>query len=231
MYRFRFLPLVAAPVAAATVLFAACGGSRDTGPRRTVDITQTDEACTPDAITVTPGEKISFAVRNDGKKDREVEGVDGMKLEELIVPAGKQRSIDWTAPGKTGTQKMKCYVPGGSTVMVEVSVKNPSDTVNVKLIEFSVTADKASVTAGLTRFVAQNTSKSLIHELAVLRIKDDGSYDNLGEVENIDPGKSGQVVIDLPAGHYLLACLIAPGEAGSAVDHFKQGMKMEFEVR
>ncbi len=228
---YRFLPFVAALLASATVLLTACGGGSDSSPRRTIDITQTDETCTPDAITVTPGEKITFVVRNEGKKDREIEGIDGMKLEELLIPAGKQRSMDWTAPGNIGQQKIKCYVPGGSTVLVEVNVKQPSDTVTAKLLEFSITADKASVSAGLVRFVAQNTSKSLVHELAVLRLKDDGSYDNLGEVEDIKPGKSGGVAIDLPAGHYLLACLIVPGEAGSTVDHLKQGMKMEFEVK
>ena len=38
-------------------------------------------------------------------------------------------------------------------------------------------------------------------------------------------------VLDLPAGKYQLACLIAKGQAGSAVDHYQQGMVVPFEVR
>jgi len=88
-----------------------------------------------------------------------------------------------------------------------------------------------SVPAGPIRFRATNASKSMVHELAVLRIKDDGSFENTGEVEDVDPGKSGEITLDLPAGKYLLACVLVPGEAGSTVDHFKEGMKTEFAVR
>jgi uncharacterized cupredoxin-like copper-binding protein len=69
-----------------------------------------------------------------------------------------------------------------------------------------------------------------VHELAVLRVKDDGSYENLGEVEDIDPGKGGDVTLDLKPGKYVLACLITPGEAGSTEDHFSRGMHTELTV-
>jgi uncharacterized cupredoxin-like copper-binding protein len=62
-------------------------------------------------------------------------------------------------------------------------------------------------------------------------VKDDGSFQNTGEVEDIDPGKDGSIVLDLPAGQYVLACLLVPGEAGSTFDHFKEGMKADFEVK
>jgi uncharacterized cupredoxin-like copper-binding protein len=109
--------------------------------------------------------------------------------------------------------------------------KAPQDTVDVNLIEFSVTPDKPSVAAGATKFVARNTSTTMVHELAVLKVKDDGSFQNTGEVEDIDPGKDGSIVLDLPAGQYVLACLLVPGEAGSTFDHFKEGMKVDFEVK
>jgi iron uptake system component EfeO len=112
-----------------------------------------------------------------------------------------------------------------------VTKKAPSDTVQVGLIEYTVTADKPSVKAGAIKFEARNTSQSQVHELAVLLVKPDGSTENTGEIEDIAPGKSGTVVLDLPAGKYELACLIAPGEAGSQTDHYKQGMKVAFEVK
>ncbi len=93
--------------------------------------------------------------------------------------------------------------------------KAPRATVEVQMIEFAMKPSVPSVPAGPIRFRATNASKSMVHELAVLRIKDDGSFDNTGEVE----------------GKYLLACVLVPGEAGSTVDHFKEGMKTEFAVR
>ncbi len=109
--------------------------------------------------------------------------------------------------------------------------KAPRATVEVQMIEFAMKPSVPSAPAGPIRFRATNASKSMVHELAVLRIKDDGSFDNTGEVEDVDPGKSGEITLDLPAGKYLLACVLVPGEAGSSVDHFKEGMKTEFEVR
>jgi uncharacterized cupredoxin-like copper-binding protein len=94
-----------------------------------------------------------------------------------------------------------------------------------------VTSDKTSVPAGKTKFRASNIHPTDVHELAVLKVNDDGSFANLGEVEDIDPGKGGEVTIDLTPGKYVLACLIAPGEAGSTEDHFARGMHIEFTVQ
>lgn len=112
-----------------------------------------------------------------------------------------------------------------------ITKKAPNDTVNVDMIEFKMAPDKPSVAAGPTRFIATNTSTTMVHELAVLRVKDDGTFENTGEVEDVDPGKSGEIVLDLPAGKYVLACVLVPGEAGSTFDHFKEGMKTDFEVK
>jgi uncharacterized cupredoxin-like copper-binding protein len=231
---------------------AAC--SDDSGPRRVIQLTQADDGCSPASVDLHTGEAVTFVVKNEGKKDREVEGIDGTRLEELLVPSGRTREVDYDAPSKEGTGKVKCYIPGGSTTIIELNVsgapagsakdaaggpseksaktdKAPNDTVTVKLVSFEVTADKLSVAAGPTKFVAVNASKTDIHELAVLRVKADGSYENAGEVEAIAPGTSAEVVLDLPKGKYLLACLIVPGEAGSKEDHFQSGMKRDFEVK
>jgi uncharacterized cupredoxin-like copper-binding protein len=106
----------------------------------------------------------------------------------------------------------------------------PKNEVQVTLTSFEVTSDRTSVPAGKTKFHAKNIHAEDVHELAVLRVKDDGSYENLGEVEDIDPGKGGDVTLDLKPGNYVLACLITPGEAGSAEDHFSRGMHTELMV-
>ncbi|MBI5948255.1 MAG: cupredoxin domain-containing protein [Chloroflexi bacterium] len=245
----RFVPGFLGILALA-VLAAACGGG-DGGERRVIQLRQTDENCTPATLEVGAGEKVTFEVTNDGKKDAEIEGIDGMRLEELLVPSGKTRSQKWTAPGSAGVQKLKCYVPGGQSTIIEVTVaaktgvdvggaadrassrgttKAPNATVTVDLTEYRVITDVASVAAGPTKFVARNQSKSEVHELAVLFVKADGSFDNMGEVEDIDPGKSGEIVLDLPKGKYVLACVIVPGEAGSKLDHYKEGMRLDWQV-
>lgn len=109
--------------------------------------------------------------------------------------------------------------------------KKPTDTVTVDLAEYTIKPDKPAVAKGPIKFVARNASKTDVHELAVLRTKPDGSFDNTGEVEDLKPGASGSIVLDLPTGRYVLACLIVPGQEGSTKDHFKEGMKVDFEVR
>ncbi|MSP23066.1 MAG: hypothetical protein EXR66_08720 [Dehalococcoidia bacterium] len=109
--------------------------------------------------------------------------------------------------------------------------KAPTDTVVVHLTSYAVRADKASVVAGPIKFSAVNDTTSDVHELAVLRLRDDGTRQNGGESEDLKPGASGAIVLDLPRGKYELACLIAPGEEGSKVDHYQEGMHIEFEVR
>lgn len=120
----------------------------------------------------------------------------------------------------------------GSLLFVACGGDDNKDTqaVDVKLSSFKVDADKTTVQAGKVKFTATNTETKDVHELAVLKVNGPDDYENLGEVEDIDPGKGGDVTIDLKPGKYLLACLIVPGEAGSTVDHFKEGMKLEFTV-
>ena len=236
--------------AVAISLVAACGG--DSGPRRTIQIVQTDADCQPGRIDVRPNEPIRFEVRNDGKKDGEVEGIEGTNLEELLVPSGRTRSVDYDAPKKEGVQKIKCYVPTGSSTIIEVTVsgpavgaadrnggagkpktletsKQPRDTVAVRLDSMTLIADKTSVSSGLVRFSATNLNTRDVHELVVLSV-DGENLATAGEIENIGPGKSGEIVLDLPPGEYLLACLIAPGEQGSTVSHYQSGMKLSFKV-
>src|SRR5262245_9461652 len=112
--RALFLPALAA-VTLAGAFAAACSDDDDDagGERRTVAITQRDDACDPKALTAKPGEKLRFEVKNEGKKDQEVEGIEGTSLEEVLVPSGKTRTVNYTAPSKEGTQKIKCYTPSG----------------------------------------------------------------------------------------------------------------------
>jgi plastocyanin len=243
---------------AVLVLFGVACESSGAGGRK-VEIVQTDGGCSPGQITVTPGEKLNLVVKNESSHDAyEVEGIDGTKLEEVVVHEGKSLSVGYTVPSGGGVQKIKCYVPAGTSTIIELTASgsaaetpetsataatagaspSPSSeatteasaTVAVTLVEYAVSADKPTVSAGKIRFIATNTSSTQVHELAVLKVRLDGSFDNIGEIEDIDPEQGGSVVLDLEPGAYQLACLITIGEAGSTVDHYQQGMHTPFTV-
>lgn len=255
MYRDSALVAVMSLVA----LAAACTSSGSGG--REVKITQRDDGCTPTSIPVTAGEKLKLVVKNESKKDYEVEGIDGTALAELIIPEGRTRTPGYTVPPGAGIHKIKCYVPAGVSTVIELVAADPAasaasgasasataanspvagatagtssqseTSVAVTLVEYSVTADKPSVTAGKIRFIATNASSGSVHELYVLKPKQDGTFDKLGEIPAIAPGTGGSIELDLTPGTYQLACLIIPGEAGSTVDHYQQGMHTPFTVK
>ena len=228
----------------AALLVFGCGASGAGG--REVNITQTDDGCTPTSIEATAGEKLNLVVKNGTGDIYEIEGIEGTKLEEVIVPEGRTRSIGYNVPDSGGTSKVKCYVPGGPATIIEVRAgegaaaestdgsasvtpdASADSTVTVSLGEYTVEPDSGSVEAGKIQFVAENSGTE-IHELYVLKVRE-GGYDVVGEIENVAPGGAGGMTLELEPGDYQLACLIVPGEADSTVDHFKEGMHTDFTV-
>lgn len=113
-------------------------------------------------------------------------------------------------------------------------------TVNVELGEYYIKPDKSEVPAGKVRFVAKNVGQ-LEHELIVLKTElaaDQLPYNEkeqkaeeeqagqvLGEIEpdELPPGKSAEMTLDLAAGHYVLLCNLP--------QHYKNGMHIDFRVR
>ena len=97
--------------------------------------------------------------------------------------------------------------------------------------------DHDSVKAGSVTFRVTNESKALIHEMLVIRTnlpvtalpydpkKDkfiESKVKSLGEVEEMQPGTSGQLTLNLKPGDYLLTCN-QPG-------HLHAGMWSKFTV-
>jgi uncharacterized cupredoxin-like copper-binding protein len=95
----------------------------------------------------------------------------------------------------------------------------------------AIKIDKTIVNAGKVTFVVTNVSKETIHEMLVSPIKDkdtvlpfveaDNKVDeeksgDLGEVSELDPGKSGSLTLELKPGLYVLYCNV-PG-------HYSAGM-------
>ncbi len=91
---------------------------------------------------------------------------------------------------------------------------------------------------GKVTFNVTNYSKTMIHELIVAPVKDENQvmpYDvaafkvkeedstHLGEVSELDPGKSGSLTLDLKPGKYLLYCNVA--------GHYMDGMWTTIDVK
>lgn len=111
-------------------------------------------------------------------------------------------------------------------------------TVDVRLTSFGIEANVVKVKAGKVTFNAANQATNQAHEMLVVktdqppdalpydigagRLPED-KIDSLGEVPELEPGKNGNVTLDLPPGKYLLLCNIAT--------HFKSGMVLPLEVQ
>jgi uncharacterized cupredoxin-like copper-binding protein len=163
------------------------------------------------------------------------------RIRHVVVPSALALAAALTAcSGGGGSTATPTSVPVSPTAAppspvptqpsTPLALQQPDATVAVALVDYSVTPDKTSVKSGVIRFIATNAAQQ-VHELAVLRRKDDGSLEKVDEIEGIEPGKGGTLSLDLAPGSYVLACLIAKGENGSAVDHYQSGMHTDFTVQ
>lgn len=114
-------------------------------------------------------------------------------------------------------------------------------TVKVSEVDYKILPDKTSVAAGKVTFKVTNNG-TFVHEFVVdraasaasLPLQDSGEVDedkisesnHLGEVEDIDPGKSKSLTVTLTAGKYVLFCNRVDGTQ----IHFKNGMHADFTV-
>jgi uncharacterized cupredoxin-like copper-binding protein len=113
--------------------------------------------------------------------------------------------------------------------------------VNVKLWDqgstMGITTDRPTVKAGKITFEVENDSKSLVHEMLVVKVisfDDSLPYDertarvyedrvpDFGEVAELEPNQSGELAVNLKPGKYLLVCNM-PG-------HYKMQMYSDLEV-
>ncbi len=252
-----FRTAVTACLALLALAIAACSASGEGG--REILITQTDDGCTPESVVVKTGEKLKLTGKNESGQTYELEGTNGTRLEEILIPEGRKRSVGYAVPDEEGTYDVKCYQPGGKSTIIKLvataagkagsdgsadpageSANEPEivggnddpadDTVAVQLSEYEVSADKLTVKAGNIEFAAVNTSAREVHELAVLQVKESGGFNVIGEIEDMPPGTDASVRLKLEPGSYELACLIVPGEEGSTADHYAEGMHTAFTV-
>jgi uncharacterized cupredoxin-like copper-binding protein len=100
-----------------------------------------------------------------------------------------------------------------------------------------IKTDVATVPAGKVTFEVTNMSKEVLHEMLVAPVADENvilpfvenenradeeKSGDLGEVSELDPGKSGALTLDLKPGIYILFCNV-PG-------HYMAGMWTTIKV-
>jgi uncharacterized cupredoxin-like copper-binding protein len=115
----------------------------------------------------------------------------------------------------------------------------------VTLREFSVRVDQATVPDGKVTFHVSNAG-TVNHEFLVIRTDlaadalptdTDGAYAENGarttlidEIEDIAPGQSKDVTIDLDKAKYVLICNMVHRDGATVSAHYALGMRTSFEV-
>lgn len=109
---------------------------------------------------------------------------------------------------------------------------------DMKLAMLGVKSDAKFVKAGQVTFQVKNSSKDIIHEMILSPVPADGKIlpylvdqfkvdeeaaGHLGEVAELDPGKTGALTVDLKPGKYVLFCNLPA--------HFMNGMWTEITVQ
>jgi uncharacterized cupredoxin-like copper-binding protein len=117
-----------------------------------------------------------------------------------------------------------------------LSIKLQDSTTDPAIAHMRMVLDHDSLKPGRVTFQAENQSKTLVHEVIVVR--DDGAKElpldtkqdkviekrikRLGEIADVPPGKTGKLTLNLKPGTYMLICN-QPG-------HYKDGMRAKVTV-
>ena len=127
----------------------------------------------------------------------------------------------------------------GAEMAMATDVGFPAAGKDLSKVTMGIAVNADTVKAGETTFEVLNSSKDTIHEMVITRLRDltmlfpynssesrvdeNKMADILGEVSELEPGKTAAVRLDLKPGKYLLFCNI-PG-------HFTAGMWTIFTVK
>ena len=119
-------------------------------------------------------------------------------------------------------------------------------TVNATVREFNITLDRASAPRGTVIFHVNNAGQDT-HEFLVIRTdrapnalptEADGSYQENGagtqlldEIEEIPPGATRDLTLDLTEGNHVIICnMVMTEDDGTVEVHYQLGMHTAFRV-
>ena len=113
----------------------------------------------------------------------------------------------------------------------------PNGAILVRLSNWTVDTAKSSAKAGEVTFRAvhdmggmHNDGEGKTHELVVARKNADGTFEVVGEAEDIGVGERKDLTLQLAKGDYELQCNIVEEVKGKTVAHYKNGMHTKFTV-
>lgn len=238
-----------AAVAAALLLFGACTG--DGSDVRTIRVEATDAGCAPATFDVGPGQRLRLVLANESGAAYSLTDPEG-RIETMEAVSGKEAERFADLPEGSATYVLRCLSEAGAETEVRIrageaaggestavpspsagdtrSPDDPDTTLAVSLADYTVTLSEATVRTGRVMFIATNVSTGQAHELNILQLQADGSYQNEGGIAAMAPQQGGAVLAHLRAGTYRIACMIEIGEQGSTVDHYQQGMWTDLVV-
>lgn len=126
------------------------------------------------------------------------------------------------------TVQISLWDKGPDSVVVDdahTALMGKLDMSGMKMALMGIKLDQATVPAGNVTFAVTNDSKDIIHEMILspvpvgatelpylvdeMRVNED-TTGHLGEVSELDPGKSGSLTVNVTPGTYILYCNI-PG--------------------
>jgi uncharacterized cupredoxin-like copper-binding protein len=148
----------------------------------------------------------------------------------IVTPSGTAAQADAT----TSTTAMAATESPASAAMPA-----PTEVITVSMNDFRFVFTPTQITAGTVKFVVHNDSTSSVHEFFLVKtdlpadklpLKADGTsvdedsnqFTKLGSVEDVDPGKGGEMTVKLDPGHYVYFC--------NTTGHYKLGMAGEVAV-
>ena len=158
----------------------------------------------------------------------------------LLPAAALAIGAMWAGPSHAaGTVVNVSLWDKGATAEMPTGLGFPATGKDMSKVTMGVAVSTDSVKAGEVTFEVLNSSTEIIHEVIVARLKDastplpylagDAKVDedkagvHLGEVSELDPGKTGALRLDLKPGVYLLYCDIP--------NHYMAGMWTLFTVK
>jgi plastocyanin len=242
---------VAAAIGCLTVLGAACTG--DGSDVRTLRIEARDGACDPAEFEVDAGQRLRFVLENQDSVAYTMTDPEG-RVDDLRAAPSEETEQFHQLPAGSATYMLQCgpdeaagteirIVAGGSVALSPTmapatagggeptrSPDEPDTTIAVSLADYTVTLSQTTVPTGRVLFIATNVSATETHELNILQLQPDGSFQNEGGIPPMAPQQGGSVLGNLREGTYRIACQIQIGESGSTVDHYQQGMWFDLVV-
>jgi uncharacterized cupredoxin-like copper-binding protein len=136
------------------------------------------------------------------------------------------------------TIKVSLWDKGGNMDLSKDMGMGLGTTSDMSKAPMGIRLSKKQVRAGMITFKVVNESKETLHEMLVAPLKDKNTLlpyianenrvdeeksGDLGEVSELEPGKSGELTLDLKPGLYILFCNV-PG-------HFTAGMWTTVSVK